>query len=230
MIRKASLALCAAALLSAAPFAASALEFKFNGAEAGFRPVTVDRTAPAGITNYNTSAGGFSMTDETVGGTLGNFIAWCFDLDTTISAGNTYTYVEDSTLLDDVSLYVAGAKDRIQKLFDSSYDPNTVFANSQKSAGFQIAIWELIYDDDYSLNSGNFTAGNSNALDEAATYLANANAYNSYKKWDITTYDSANAQDLGVAAAIPLPAAAWLLLGVSGALIAGKRRSARKNA
>ena len=31
-------------------------------------------------------------------------------------------------------------------------------------------------------------------------------------------------------ATIPLPAAAWLLLGVSGALVAAKRRSARRAA
>jgi hypothetical protein len=53
-----------------------------------------------------------------------------------------------------------------------------------------------------------------------------------HRIWKITAfYDGSpndpDAQDLGVATAVPLPAAAWLLLGVSGALIAAKRRRAR---
>ena len=230
MFSKFTIPLCTAAVLAVAPLTADALEFKFNGAENGFRAVTVDRSVPTGISDFGTGAGGFSMTDMTPGGTLGDFIAWCFDLDTRITQGQTYIYTENATLLDSVPPYFAGAKDRVQKLFDKSFDPTTVLANAQSSAGFQIAIWEVLYDDDFNLGTGNFTATNSKALDEAEGFLTGVAAYAGPRNWVITTYDSANAQDLGVATAIPLPAAAWLLLGVSGALIGAKRRSARKAA
>ena len=232
MLTRFTVSACAAAVAMAAtltPMTADALEFRFNKAEVGFRGVTVDRNDPLGVESMRTSAGAFDFDElDSAGNILRNFVAWCFDLDTTISTGQTYTYDEAPDMLDADPPYLAGAQERVQKLFDASYDPSAVLANAQASAGFQLAIWEVLYDDDFDLATGNFTATDSNALDEAGGYLTGVGTYAGGQNWILTTYDSANAQDLGVASAIPLPAAAWLLLGVTGGLVAAKRRSARR--
>ena len=217
-----------AAMLALFPQGASALDFKFNGPAAGGYRTILDGDRGSSTLD-GTNAGAFSFTDMTPGGTLGNFVAWCFDLDTSFSSGSTYKYEIDATPLQPEPPYAPGALARVQKLFDKAYDL-TIPTDRDKSAGFQIAIWEVLYDTGFDLNTGGFTvtsAGGS-ALSEAVGFLSGLDTWTGSQKWTLTLYDGEpsdpDAQDVGVAAAIPLPAAAWLLLGVSGALVAAKRR------
>lgn len=233
----------AAAALSFSVEDAQALKFEFVGSQAGSVNVNYQRTSPPGLAalNGNAAAGAFAFKDVTGGGNpgpLGTFIAWCFDLDTSFASGQSYDYTLAPNLLATTPPYLAGAAARIQGLFDAAYyisGVNSVLSSADRSAGFQLAIWEVLYDSNYNLGSGTFlTATTGAAVTAGQDFLTLAKGPAAAKRWDIATYDGSNlnprAQDIGVATAIPLPAAAWLLLGVSGALVAAKRRSARKAA
>lgn len=229
--------LVAAATFTLAPQAASALSFRYDGQNNGFADVNFTRASPPGQTEVTSGAraGIFSMVDVTDPNNTQAFLAWCFDVDTNISTGpNTYT--EMSGLLNSTPPYLAGAGDRLQRLFDSSYDPGFVNLTGSDlnawSAGFQTAIWEVIYDDNFDITSGSFkiNSGNQAARNKATGFLNAAKDYTGPQRWIITTFQSETSQDLGVATPIPLPAAAWLLLAASGGLIAAKRRHARRAA
>jgi len=233
MLYRSTFLAVAAAGAICAPLAALAdsVSFTYDGFKGGSASVTVTRDNPTPRTTVNANAGAFDFS----GGGMGDFAAWCLDIDTTISTG-TYDYVHDDTLLDTDPPYKnPGAKERLEKLFDANYT-GTVFGSGANNAGFQLAIWDVIYDDDFDINTGNLTASSGNGAVETAagTFLSNAENYMGPRLWTITTYDGGagndDVQDVGVATAIPLPAAAWLLLGVSGGLVAAKRRQVKKAA
>lgn len=241
-------AVAIAALIAATPQRAEALQFTYDGKKNGFAQINytrdnsltgteVSRNSSPGVFSMKNVGGGASVDGDDPSG-VGDFLAWCFDVDKTISQGPTLTYTLNSGMLDNNPPYFPGAQDRIQKLFDKSYSLTAgsgVLSSAAKSAGFQIAIWEVLYDDadtngDYDLGSGAFTVntGDSAVVAAANTFLDGTANFAGPKAWDIALYESTDSQNLGVASAIPLPAAAWLLLGVSGALVAAKRRSSRK--
>ena len=258
-----------AVAFSFAPQSASALqvEFEYMGKFNGSTLVNYTRddslpgTAVVGPRNSNPGVfsmrewdGGLNGTDPLYTPGVDDFLAWCFDVDKLIARNVRSDYTINLDLLNNNPPYKTGAKDRIQKLFDKSYNldlfASTNTNQSANSAGFQIAIWEVLYDDVYDLDDGAFKLndvpqGSRNdgaqgavlnaaaaAKTAAAGFLAGSADYTGVRNWIITTYDSGpnGPQDLGVATAIPLPAAAWLLLGVSGALVAAKRRKSNRAA
>jgi len=69
-------------------------------------------------------------------------------------------------------------------------------------------------------------------VDAQSGFLFNTTSeFDTIRIWD-TTASSNNSKgfDVDAVGVVPLPAAAWLLLGVSGALVAAKRRAANKAA
>ena len=196
--------------------------------------------------NGAASAGAFQMTATDQGqdaDLIGNFLAWCFDLTGTISSAasnNPYEFEAKDFLS-------TGALGRVQSVFDAGYDAalnatGTTNQIRETRAGFQVAIWEAIYDglDSTGLdtNNGTFSLRNAGSDDKAriktaaAGFLDDANSYSGSQQWIITQLAATDldVQDLGTATVIPLPAAAWLLMAVSGGLIAAKRRHARRGA
>jgi hypothetical protein len=214
----------AAIALTLAPQSASALNLTFNGpAISTF--ITVDTSEKPG----DTLAGAFQMQGDEAP-FLAEFFAWCFEIGPSLNTDSAEAYdVED--------FLSTGALARVQKVFDANYHDATIRTTQPKAAAFQLAIWEAIYettDTTLSLSAGAFTSASplasaGNVREFADTYLANANGYTGDQKWIITQFKSDDAQNLGTAV-IPLPAAAWLLLGVSGALVAAKRRSSARKA
>ena len=133
---------------------------------------TLEGNINVGAPNYNGSAGGFKMRYEGVDPAI-DFAAWCLDIGTTMKNGNSeYTPLakSDPTVFDNggsaVSLSM-GQKNTIQSLFDVAYeDVLTNLTNTSKairkkfSGGFQLALWEIIYEDeanDLTLDEGDFT-------------------------------------------------------------------------
>jgi hypothetical protein len=219
--------------IGAAPMMAQATSlYTYNGPAAGsFDNVNADRSE-AGGTSRTVAAGPFSMSETDPVGGLGDFIAWCFEIDQNLvtSDTGTRTYTLGGVLDTD-------QRGRIEKLFDANYSTD-IETSQPKAAAFQLAIWEVIYDDNFSLASGAFksstngspssTAGQLRA--DADAFLTAAASYTGDRLWTITELSSATAQDLGTAAPIPLPAAAWLLLAASGGLLAAKRRRTQQAA
>ena len=235
-------AAAAAAALSFAATAASAESLTFNGststASSGTSTgsfVTVNITAsPQG--GGNTLAGGFDMNGSP---TLGNFVAWCFDLSKNLKTDGVANYVFEDFL-------DTNALGRVQKVFDRNYDDGFTPLNQTASAAFQLAVWEAIYDDDWNLATGGFKAvaattatGGQNiglsadVISLAQTYLTDASTYSGNQNWIITQLKSSNAstgahehQHLGTVSVIPIPAGALLILSALG-LAAGVRRYGR---
>jgi hypothetical protein len=231
--RTASLgALAVAALAVTVPGSVTAAPYTVAG-PANSYSASVSKNS--GSSFSNTSAGPFTLTDVDTNATLASFIAWCFDLDNTVSTNGTQYSYSTTPYLD------GGALARVQSVFDANY--STSFPTSlPDTAALQLAIWDAIYDDDFDIDAGTFQAASTTPsntsptiLVKAQTFLDAAKVDNKFNdKWVITQLngtgakpDGTNAQGLGYATAVPLPAAAWLLLGVSGALVGAKRRKKR---
>ena len=107
----------------------------------------------------------------------------------------------------------------VQTLFDMAFGSLTLTSNAQ-SAGFQLALWEIIYETTgtLSVGNGNFTAsGNTGAVNFANTLLGNlVSAGPVTQVYNLTFLESQNGQDLVTASPVPLPAAGLLLLAALG--------------
>ena len=199
--------------------------------------------------NSTANAGAFNVDNITAGS---SFIAWCMDLYSTISFGTSYTYSAltgpfTGTLADPS----AGANPNpysgtngpvltnsqlasIENLFEVNAlaveDIYTGALGSDHSAGFQLALWELIYEtgSGYGLGTGTFgsTTGSINTIADA--YLGNL-GNTIQQNYDLTYWESGSSngttQNLVSIAAVPVPAAGLLLLaGLAGLGFTARRR------
>lgn len=109
------------------------------------------------------------------------------------------------------------------------------FQNEGKERDLQLAIWDVIYDNDYSLSSGTFST--SSTFPVAQNYLQSLSTlapseWALFKNTDLSKYMVLDAvrcdvQDVIVQNPVPLPAAFWLLgSGLLG--IVGFRRYKKK--
>lgn len=197
--------------------------------------ITDDVVRPTGL---GTQAGGFALT----GPGLGDFVAWCLDIGTYLRLSSLYDVTEDSTNFIPFSSTTPvslGEKSNIQALFDTGYALLDLTSNTD-SAGFQLALWELVYEDgpSFDVTNGDFTVtGNSDAQARANQLLAgitgpeNLNYTLTFLESDETLSSGAHrSQNLVTAdlapagAVVPLPSAGFLLFGAMGGLAALRRR------
>ena len=198
-----------------------------------------------GIYRVRGDAGAIHMKDQN--GT--SLITWCLDLFGSLTDDRTYQ-TTDTPFGD--NLIEKYRLNNIQALFDTNYASLDLKDVSQ-SAGFQIALWELLYEESDTYNvggrnsrgkKGNFYVdqGNRSAVRKANEYLSNIAKDIAGEIYDLTFYDAGSEsgkhwhkdyQDLVSASKIPvnntpevpLPATAWLLGGGLAALFGFSRRS-----
>lgn len=234
-MKKFALAACSVALLGVIPAVAGAATVALD---------TQNHTKPARMQKYydadgqngwvenvvinwekgtfNTFAGMFRLTAD-VAGTKQNILAWCTELDTRLNLPRVYSYGADMS---------SSVRKNLDTLFANA---KTLVTNKTTAAAYQLSVWEMLYDTDYSLDTGAFTAAatkNAGVAALANTWLSNiANSVWAYDADNRATYLKAGgSQDVqtDLPAPVPVPAAGLMLMGGLAGLGALRRRSAAK--
>lgn len=131
----------------------------------------------------------------------------------------------------------------LKKLYDIAYPNNTdadfwdgaksdfgAFTSATMSAAFQVAVWNIMFDNDLDLSSGSFkwtgaasavSVAAQDLLDDVASYSGN-----SYTKWTLYQFINNGKQDYVAATyAVPEPGTVGLLgAGLFALAFAGRRR------
>lgn len=219
---------------------ATSLSLEYLGAASGYRTLTI-MEAPidpiaSGLLPKNVSAGAFEMRDTTPGSALGTFIAWCLDISHWLGTSGTYVYETTTTPFSNSYGLSAVEQSRVQAFFDANYYIGLA-DDRDRSAGFQMGLWEVLYDDDFSLTAntaatgefwGSAGSGADTAFALAGNYLTSAMNYADGKKWNLTFLESQSdpsKQNLITVSAVPLPAAGLLLIGgLAGLGLMSRRR------
>lgn len=176
-------------------------------------------------------AGGFAATGDLHGSGPESFTAFCLDIVTAMKLSSIYT----TTTTPFQSLVPASTITNITRLFETGYSSLNL-GNAADSAGFQLALWELMYETGptYDLTTGNFAASSAVALGKAQTLLAgmSGNITQSYQLTWLQSDDPKGpknhySQNLVTVSEVPLPAGGLLLAAAMGGLAALRRKKSR---
>lgn len=194
----------------------------FNGnASAG---VKVQNPLTAAV---SAQAGGFSLNGNIFGTGNENFVAWCLDIAQKLAKTAEYTVTK---IPFSAGTLTSAQTTDIGKLFNTAYKGLNL-KNGAESAGFQLALWEIIYEKPgagFDLKQGALIVksdSKSGAIAKGQAFLKNLEGKVT-QRWNLTFLDSKKNQDLVTATPVPVPAAAWLmLLALGGLAAAGRRRT-----
>ncbi|MBI3466181.1 MAG: hypothetical protein HY000_24470 [Planctomycetes bacterium] len=227
-------------ILLVAADARAAISMRFDG----FVPPALGVTIRDGaIGTHATSAGLLNWT-ILPGGDLaaGTLQSYCIDIFQDIDFGQTVSDYSISQL-ESSPVYAPGGfmtADRANSLRELVTDVTALhgspfsFSSSILAAGFQLAVWEIVFEDDLtqplggtlSLSNGDFkvTSGSSAAVSQANAFLALLNGSSSSA--NVLALTSPTAQDVAVllpttvpwTGAVPEPASllSWSVLGLIG--------------
>ncbi len=124
------------------------------------------QTFDLSIGGANINAGAFVGTFDSVPLTF-----WCAELTQFFSFGNSYIYA--------VSLPSSAIYTRLGQLFTEANAVAT--STTTNSAAFQLAVWNILFDVDSTVNGGSFTVtnnhGNGAAVTQANAWLAGLGSY-----------------------------------------------------
>lgn len=178
------------------------------------------------------TAGGFRLTDTTNGV---DFIAWCVDIAHNLTLKGLYEIT--SAPFSNTFAFSQTQKDNVKSLFETNYS-SLDLTNNNESAGFQLALWEVIYEDSgtFNVKDGSFySSTNTSARDLANGFLANLGGAVT-QAYDVSYYESLGwekngstrySQNLVSVTPVPLPAAGLLLAcGVAGLYASNRRKKA----
>ena len=174
------------------------------------------------------STGAVSMLNLTAGG---SFAAWCVDIYSwlnTTSTGASYTLTSGATFFGGSPSKVTDLE-RLASLYLGSV--NTV----AESGAFQLAVWEIVYENSgsYGLGTGNFQVASASggAITTANTWLSALGS--GVPTMTLNVWASSSSQDLAVfTSAVPEPEIYAMLAAGLGFLgfVGKKRRQARADA
>ena len=213
LLQRGVIAVC----LVSAPFmfapVASADVLKATGF--AFGSETVSLVSPSPFVSRDVSAGALNL-NPPVG-----ILAYCIDLFQTISFGTLYSDYTTTSLAADAQI-TAARKGEIAQLFHGFYASS--LTSSTKTAAFQLALWEILYETGPALNvdggdlanRGVNYAKNPNTpagvVSQADTWLASLGSF-STDLGGFTTYRSTEHQDQISYREVPEPPS-WALIFV----------------
>ena len=213
LLQRGILAVC----LVSAPFlfapVASAGVLKATGF--AFGSETVSLVSPSPFVSQDVSAGAFNL-NPPVG-----ILAYCIDLFQTLSFGTLYSDYTTTSLAADAQI-TAARKGEIAQLFHGFYA--TSLTSSTKTAAFQLALWEILYETGPALNVDGSDLANrgvnyaknpntpAGVISQADTWLADLGSF-SPDLGGLTTYRSAEHQDQISYQPVPEPSS-WALIFV----------------
>ena len=220
-----------ASLAAGAVSAAHALDAKFTGWAAG-NPVnvTVADNITTGLELANgqatmgVQAGGFNTQISNAGVLDGSFVSYCVDLGQYLSFNKIYNSSQYAA--GDAQPFFGSKYNDVLKLFSSGYNADTN-GSAQKSAGFQIALWEVLYETgSYNVANGGISFSDSAARNEATAFLNGLSAYNG-PSLNLQVLTSGTHQDVAFATPVPEPSAyALMLVSLATVGVVVKRRKA----
>lgn len=234
--KAAGLAGAVALSFMAAGASATTVDLTYQGPSSGGDAKNVRITeAPAASgasTPANVGAFGLRMRTEDTD-PLTEFLAWCLDIGSYLGTSGAIEYeITNSPFSNSYGLNSTESQ-RVQAVFDANYGTLDT-AVGIEAAGFQVALWNALYDGDADAGSGDFKISSSyaegaNIITQANTYISNANAYTEGKAFNLAFFESTGTgsdkkQNLVTATPVPLPAAGWLMFAGIGGLVALRRR------
>lgn len=217
-------------LVSIAAGAAALVAATGANAATNFTVGSAYSNAPTGTVSVGWNEYDGSMGPQTISGTFNgsliNATAFCIELTQNSSSGS-FEVVSLSSYLS--GLNKSGSYNSIAKLLSTYGDINT----KTNDVALQLAIWELRYDNGYSVNSGTFevedmSSGQSTYTNTANYQLANLGTIDSSLQFWVAK--SSNKQDLLFVTqtpAVPEPAT-WAMMIIGFAAI-GRSMRARRN-
>jgi len=254
MMKKLSVGCVGVAVLASAGITqADTIGMTFDGITGQSTSYSYTGVRAAGGASFggNTTAGKFAWTVTTGGGTCGNHafaenetcFTFCTELTQNISQGSKvlYTLQGPSSLPDPSGGFGMGSfrAALLAELFDNHFVAATTAAGTLDAAAFQMAVWEIVYQD------GTGAGGSASSLGEltldtlAGTYstgnnvagaLANSwfigltGSYATDPDW-LVGFGSTTKQDQ--ITMVPLPAPVWMAaVGLLGVVV-GRRRLGR---
>ena len=178
---------------------------------------------------YSTSTVNAGMFHLTGNNGLGDFLAFCVDLDQYLGNPQKATIAPN--------LFTNTITNNLSKLFSSVLGGGTlgdVITTSVQAAGLQVAIWEVVEDSNsywgFNLDHGSFEVKSNWAVKSQANSYLSALSSGSLDDYDMTFFASAKNQDLVTAnpvpetTPVPVPAAGLMILSAMGALGVMRRR------
>ncbi|MBL1216823.1 MAG: hypothetical protein D8M59_04940 [Planctomycetes bacterium] len=218
----ASLSLAATAIvgISAASAQADLIEARFDSVSPGRN---IEFSTNDGHSYQTTVAGNFNWTrlggDYDGGGAEGQYVTYCVDLVQHVSYGAEYEFnvIEPTEAPWPTSGMGDDRADRLAELFGRHWSSGF---GQDEAAGFQLAVWEIVNDDDLDLADGDFRIRDAgSAQDWANLWLASIDGTGPTA--DLAVMGSNSRQDQVFM--IPTPASG-MLAGVGMWLLAGRTR------
>ncbi len=218
-------AIATATLLTAGAVSASTINVSTQdggafGQERHREIVRVHADAAPSVDGRRVYAGLFRLTDG--GSVFGDFAAFCVELTEYLRLPNEYTMT--------TSLFAGETLERMETLFSTSvhHVDNGQDDDSVDAAAFQVALWDVIYDDGTSVTdspTASFSISGHAAVEARANEFLASLAGAPNTGGGLQFIEAPGTQNLVLIATMPVPAAGLMLLGALGGFAALRRKS-----